>query len=725
MNRNARHSVYYVARFRFMSTMTHCAKTLSAVLLALLAGAASSLAGGNPGAAEFHAKIRPLLENYCFDCHGDGAHKGNIAFDELKTDQSILTNRDLWWKAMKNLRAGMMPPAKKPRPTAEQEQEITQWIKTAVFNANPQNPDPGRITLRRLNRAEYHNTIRDLMGVDFDTQQQFPPDDTGFGFDTIADVLTLPPMLLEKYMNAAQKIVAQAVPQSKDDKHKNYRRFFPKDVPAGSSERRMYARELLSKFAGKAFRRPVDKTTVSRLADLAEDIYTKKDKTFETGIAEGMVAVLSSSRFLFREESTEPKSAHGGYALVDEYSLASRMSYFLWSTMPDDELMSLAAAGQLRQNLSQQTDRMLDDRRSKEFVRNFTGQWLRARDIDNVQIDSRAVMQRERGSDPEMEHLRRRFHELEDKGEEQFTAAEKVEFANIRTNFFKKFNRTLRPTLTPELRRSMRDETEDVFSYVIHQNRSLLELIDSDYTFLNERLAHQYGITNVTGEEMRRVVLPPGSPRGGILTEGTVLAVTSNPTRTSPVKRGLFILDNILGTPPAPPPANLPPLEDAAKGLSHSDPSLREILAAHRASPLCASCHNRMDPLGLAMENFNALGLWRDSEFKKTIAVEGTLLTGESFTNFTQVKQILVKNHAEDFYRTLTEKMLTYALGRGLDYYDVETVDEIVSRIEKSNGRPSALLAGIMESAPFEKCRLRGEAPRSTMPVKFAPPPVN
>jgi hypothetical protein len=696
------------------------------VWLFLLAGLGSAMAGSSPGAADFRAHVRPILETYCFDCHGDGAHKGNVAFDELKTDKAILDNPDLWWKALKNLRAGMMPPPKKPRPSLEEQQEITHWIKSAVFRADPRNPDPGRVTLRRLNRVEYRNTIRDLMGVDYDTQGEFPPDDTGFGFDTIADVLTLSPMLMEKYMIAAQQIVAKAVPEKKDGaRTKMYRRFFPRGVPDGAAERRAYARELLADFAGKAFRRPVDKASVNRLGDLAEDVYTQPGKTFESGIGEAMVAVLSSPRFLFREEAAEPKSALAGYALVDEYALASRLSYFLWSSMPDDELMSLAAEGNLRTNLPAQMERMLADKRSKEFIRNFTGQWLRARDIDDVQIDSRAVLQRERGADPEMERLRRRYHELEDKGEEQLNKEEKAEFATLRTTFFKRFGRALRPSLTTELRNAMRQETEDVFGYVLHEDRSLLELIDSDYTFLNERLAHQYGITNVTGDEMRRVILPPDSPRGGVLTEGTVLVVTSNPTRTSPVKRGLFILENILGTPPAPPPANIPPLEAAAKGLAAHDPTLRETLAAHRASPLCASCHNRMDPLGLAMENFNALGLWRTNEFKQSIDAAGALLSGESFTNFTELKRILVQKHAEDFYRTLTEKMLTYALGRGLDYYDVETVDQIVSRIEKANGRPSALLSGIVESAPFQKCRLSPPPARAARQAKLSSSALN
>jgi mono/diheme cytochrome c family protein len=685
-------------------------------VLVLLAGWGHAAADAVPGSEEFRAHIRPILETYCFDCHGDGAHKGNVAFDELKSDQAILGNPELWWKALKNLRAGMMPPAKKPRPSPEQEQAIAQWIKSAVFHVDPINPDPGRVTVRRLNRVEYRNTIRDLMGIDYDTQAEFPPDDTGFGFDTIGDVLTLSPMLLEKYVNAAEKIVAQAVPEKKEEANaKRYGRFFPGEIPAGSKGRRNYARAMIKDFARKAFRRPVDEKTIDRLAALAEEIYEKPGKTVESGIGQAMVAVLASPRFLFREEETEGKSSDPGYPLVDEYSLATRLSYFLWSTTPDEELMRLAAEGQLRQNLPAQMERMLKDKRSKDFVRNFTGQWLRARDVDNVQIESRSVLARERGVDPEMEHLRRRVRDLEEKGEDQLNQDEKQEKADISASFFKRFGVPLRPSLTTELRRAMREETEDVFSYVVHEDHSLLELIDSDYTFLNERLAHQYGITNVTGDDMRRVTLPADSPRGGVLTEGTVLVVTSNPTRTSPVKRGLFILDCILGTPPPPPPANIPPLEDAAKGLTNDAPTLRETLAAHRANALCASCHNRMDPLGLAMENFNALGVWRASELKQPIDAAGTLLTGESFANFKELKHILAQKHAEDFYRTLTEKMLTYAVGRGLDYYDVETVDQIVSRIEKANGRASALLSGIIESAAFQRSRQP-----SARPVKLA-----
>jgi hypothetical protein len=684
------------------------------VLLLCLATAGVSLRATTnnlPGAAEFHDTIRPILQNYCFDCHGDGASKGQVAFDQFKSDQAALENQELWWKALKNLRAGIMPPANKPRPTSLEQEQLAHWIKTAVFGIDPQNPDPGRVTIRRLNRVEYRNTVRDLTGVDFDTQTIFPPDDTGFGFDTIGDVLTLPPMLLEKYLLAAKQIIAQAVPpapatlpeKAAGKKPDNYARFFPKPVPGDARARRRYAQELLGSFARKAFRRPVDEKSVKRLAALAESVYSQPGKTFEEGVAQGMVAVLASPRFLFREEGVEPGAGEEGYPLVDEYSLASRLSYFLWSSMPDDELLGLAAQGRLRQNISAQMARMLRDKRSQAFVRNFTGQWLRARDVEGVAIDARSVLNRDENFNPERARQRERFREWRDKSEDDLSKEEKKELEDLRALFRKA--RDPRVTLDRALRADMRQETQKVFDYVLREDRSVLELLECDYTFLNERLAKLYGITNVVGDEMRLVTLPPDSPRGGILTEGTTLVVTSNPTRTSPVKRGLFILGNVLGTPPPPPPPNIPALEDAAKGASNGVLSLRETLALHRKDALCASCHNRMDPLGLALENFNAMGIWRQTEFNEPIDSTGRLTTGESFANVKELKHILVTDHAQDFYRTLAEKMLTYALGRGLEYYDVETVDVIVARLEATKGRPSALLSGVVESAPFQKCR--------------------
>jgi hypothetical protein len=497
---------------------------------------------------------------------------------------------------------------------------------------------------------------------------------------------------------------------------KNHERYFPKEDPGKPAERRAYAGELLRGFASKAFRRPVDDETVSRLVKLAEGVYSQSGKTFEAGVAHAMVAILASPRFLFREESVEPKPRGQAYAAIDEYSLASRLSYFLWSSMPDAELLQLAGAKELRKNLPAQIQRMLADSRSKALIRNFTGQWLQARDVENVVIDARAVLAREERVDPERDKLRARFRELRNKSPEELTPAEKEEFAKLRTEFFRRFGNP-RVELTGELRQSMRQETERYFDYVVREDRPLIELINSDYTFLNERLAKHYGVTNVSGDELRLVHLPPDSPRGGILTHGTVLAVTSNPTRTSPVKRGLFVLDNILGMPPPPPPPNVPPLEDAAKEINGHESSLRETLEMHREKPLCNSCHNRMDPLGLALENFNAMGMWRDQDKGQPVEVAGKLMTGESFADLRELKNILATRHSRDFYRCVTEKLLTYAIGRGLDYHDAQTVDLIVARIEKENGRFSALLNGIIESAPFQKRRDSGmvaDAGRST-----------
>ena len=822
----------------------------------LLVGASGGVAAEVSGAAQFHKNIQPILTEYCFDCHGDGEKKGGVAFDEFKSDESVLTNRDLWWNALKYLRAGIMPPDKKPKPTDAERQLMAKWIKTEVFGIDPNNIDPGRVTVRRLNRVEYRNTIHDLMGVDYDTSVEFPPDDTGYGFDDIGDVLTISPMLLEKYVAAANNIVAQAVPtvsrvvpetsiagnhfhdaaseapsrrmrdtmltlpfykpatlaanfQAPYDgsyqltlnlatkgefdfdpaksqvvfkldgqqllqkefgwdnksfpfhfdqkltkgnhelafelhplntapgetntlimrlvdveirgptepqfatKPKNYTRFFPRDtVPAGANERRKYAQEILRNFATKAFRLPVDDRTVSRLAALAESAYKRPGKSFEAGVAYAMEAVIASPRFLFRMEENEPETTQQGWADVDEYSLASRLSYFLWSTMPDEELTRLAARGELRKNLDAQVKRMMADVRSEAFVDNFTGQWLQVRDVQGISINAAVVLARDDGTEKQREQQIATFQARQaqlakDTARGGTNSAARVpgqhRLNGMPPSFFKP-----RFELDGETRTAMKNETEMFFASIVKEDQPVTDLIDANYTFLNEKLAKLYGLTNldVTGPEMRRVTLPPDCERGGVLAEGTVLTVTSNPDRTSPVKRGLFVLSNILGTPAPPPPPNVPALEASEHNFTNQ-PTLRATLEMHRNQPLCASCHNRMDPIGLAMENFNALGMWRDKERGQPIEPSGKLITGESFKDMRELKHILVTNHRTDFYRCLTEKLLTYATGRGLEYYDVETVDNIVHDLEQNDGKFSVLLNDIIASAPFQKQRNR------------------
>ncbi|MBD5779081.1 DUF1592 domain-containing protein [Pelagicoccus sp. NFK12] len=819
-----------------------CSCALPAILLA---------ADGDSFFREFSDDIQPVLDIYCYDCHGYGSEKGGVVLDEFDNAME-LRDHGLWLRALKNLRSGLMPPSDELQPTEAERDEILSWIKSKVFQLNPANPDPGRQVLRRLNRVEYRNTIRDLLDYDYDTDAEFPADDTGHGFDNMGDVLTISPMLLEKYLDAAQQIVAATVPTRSrvvaekqlpgrefveagqsvprkgawnrelsyyepisltaerqidlagtyevewdlmaietyvnnvfdqnrcrlvlklDDEvvlerefaregwksfsfvqtrewepglhrftvevvpltpeadkvrdlrfrlhgvslrgpyapehfvePKDYREFFPRDVPGDPEGRRAYARERIEAFAKRAFRRPVDDYTLDRLVALAEHASSGEDATFESGVAQAYAAVLASPRFLFREEEIAGDSMQGDSALVDEWALASRLSYFFWSTMPDETLFDLAERGLLRAQLKQQVKRMLADEKASALVENFVGQWLQARDIGEVPISDFAVWLRE-NPNPELDRARATYERIRDIRMEDRTSEEEAQLEHARSIYRAAF-RIPKPELSRDIREAMLEESESVFEYILQDDRSILELLKSDYTYLNEDLASHYGIDGVVGKEMRRFDLPEGSVRGGVLTQGTVLAVTSNPTRTSPVKRGVFILDNILGTPPPPPPPNIPSLEDAASPDELKALSLRETLALHAEKSTCRSCHNRMDPLGLALENFNAMGRWREAEMDMPIEPEGKLITGEVFNDIRELKEVLVTERRDDFYYCFTEKMLTYALGRGLDYYDVETVDRLVDRLRESGGKPSALIYGIIESAPFQKRRVTSQ----------------
>ena len=806
-------------------------RRMGIVVAAALVGSgwlgASLVGAESAAAASFHQKIEPLLTKYCYDCHGNGISKGKVSFDSFATDTELLGKRDMWLAALKNVRSGLMPPRDEDnlRPSDAEIDTLSRWIKYEAFAIDPRNPDPGRVTARRLNRVEYRNTIRDLMGYDFNAEAEFPPDDSGNGFDNNGDVLTISPLHLEKYLAAAESIVDRAVPkvakimrersavgrdfrgeggmngenlnakravtvsrnftveraekyqvvaelesrgsfdfdpshcklvckidgkeafsedvvwaERKTIKHEiefnweagshtvafevvplpsvatdaaavvsaekarvrearpgntsvtvrvasvqvrgplnpkywtvpeNHARFFPGGAaPEEPAARDHYASELLKNFALKAYRRPIEEGRLKQLVALARQMYVQPGKSFEEGVGRAMMAVLGSPRFLFRVEEPVAGAAAEPFPLIDEYALASRLSYFLWSTMPDEELFGLAKSGELRAQLRPQVARMLADTKAQAFVRNFTGQWLQARDIETVPINMRVVMG-----------------------------------ANAPRN------REGRTEFDGPFRRLMRSETEMFFEHLIREDRSVLELVDSDYAFLNEKLATHYGVPGVTGENMRLVTLPADSPRGGILTQGTVLAVTSNPTRTSPVKRGLFILDNILGTPAPPPPPNVPDLEEAKKDFKGREPKLSEMLALHRADKICSSCHQRMDPLGLALENFNALGAWRDTEANQPIDPAGQLITGEKFASVRELKRVLAQDRKLDVFRCVTEKLLTYALGRGLEYYDVHMIDDITTQLTRDGGKMSVLIRGVVESPAFQKQRARVATP--------------
>ena len=795
-------------------------------------------------ADDFVKKIKPILADHCFDCHADGADEGGVSFDDLFESKDKELLQKTWHRVLKQVRADLMPPIDELQPSDEQSKQLQSWIIRQPLGLDPENLNPGSLTIRRLNRIEYRNTIRALLDVDYNTTMKFPADDTGHGFDNIGDVLSISPLLLEKYFNAANDIVSSVVPTTsqifpekkipgqsfkqdpanagnvnsrghlelsyykaatakaefetsiagdyqlnlnlsasedyvdlvfdlnecefrfvfdgeellkrkfvrqngkgfryvfdrklKPGKHTlevsikpttkkeqlrrlrlvlssvivrgpmanehrvkpdGYDRFFPRDTPNEPKAKREYAKELLGDFAKRAYRRPVQETTLTRLADLAEYTYNQDGETFESGISKGMTAILASPQFVFREEFTLPGD-DSKFPLIDEYSLASRLSYFLWSSMPDEELIGLADRGELRKNLDGQLARMMADERFGNFVENFAGQWLQARSVESVPIDSRAVAWRDAPPDPEADKIRDRFIELFRKGSDR-TDEEEKEVEEARP-LIKKIFRQPKIKLDNNVRRAMRRETEMTVEHIIKGNRSLLELVDSNYTFLNQSLAKFYGIAGVKGRQMRRYELPDDSVRGGVLTQGTMLVVTSNPNRTSPVKRGLFVLENLLGTPTSAPPPDIPALEEVEES-SDKKLSLRESLEIHRKDPNCSSCHNRMDPLGLALENFNAMGRFRTDEYGQRIESKGVLITGEPFKNVTELKKILATKRKTDFYRCLTEKMLTYALGRALEYEDILTVDDIVIKLELNDGKANELLGGIVKSAAFQR----------------------
>jgi len=738
------------------------------------------------GDALFQARIKPLLGKYCFDCHGE-KKKGDLDLRVYIDQASVLRDRKTFAKVVKNLQAHEMPPEKKPQPTPEERELITDWIQSELFKCDCDHPDPGRVTIRRLNRAEYNNTIRDLVGVNFQPADDFSADDSGYGFDNIGDVLSLPPVLLEKYLAAAQKILGKAVvadlkPKSpvkhfdadgldgtapaeslgggikrlgregdifasvtfphdgeyilrakahgeqagseparmsfsldgkelkrfdvtaeepapqvcevrvhgsagahkfsaaylnnyrnpKDPNPKNRDRnlvihylevedtdpsqppvlpethkriFFRQPTPGTKAEA---AREIIGRFATRAFRRPVVKEEVDRLMKLFAMAETNGE-SFEQSVKLALEAVLVSPSFLFRGELQPDPNDPAVVHRVDEFALASRLSYFLWSSMPDDELGALAGRKALRKNLEQQVKRMLKDPKAQALVDNFAGQWLQIRNLKLVAPDK---------------------------------------------NLF--------PDYDDNLRASMANETELFFTEIVRQDRSVLDFLDADYTFVDGRLAKLYDLPGITGDDFQRVSLK-GTHRGGLLTQASILTVTSTPTRTSPVKRGKWVLENLLGTPPPPPPPDVPEFKEGKEAALTG--TLRQRMEQHRENPTCAACHARMDPIGFGMENFNGIGQWRDKEGEFPIDPAGKLVTGETFNGPADLKAILLKSKRDDFVHCLTEKMLTYALGRGLEYYDKCAVDQITKRLAKSRYRFSTLILEIVKSTPFEMRR--------------------
>jgi len=605
--------------------------------------------------ASFEKDILPILEDYCYHCHGDGKKKGDLSLEIFKTEKDIQQNYKISEQIFKYVLAGEMPPKdRNKRPSKKEQMLVADWVRNTLddFYANAP-PDPGQVTVRRLNRSEYNNVIRDLMHLDFKPAKDFPADDSGYGFDNIGDVLSVSPLLLEKYLSAAEKISEQAVAVSSRGKPLSSTRLteFQKQYfkyPIPPNNRRRIAEDFARAFMRRAYRREVSSEEIKNVLVLAKQA-VDDGGSFEEGVRLAVQAVLVSPHFLFRWELDGAPDNPESVRSLNEFELASRLSFFLWNSQPDDQLLKYANKVQLRKNLGKEVERMLKDVKAQSFIESFVGQWLELRNLNVYQPDKK-----------------------------------------------------LFPIFTPSLRNDMRRETELLFSHIMRGNHSVLELLSADYSFVNEPLASHYGINGVKGKNFRSVSLR-GTHRGGILGHASILTITSDPNRTSPVKRGKYVLENILGTPPPAPPPDVPPLSESGKISG----TLRDQFMKHRQDPACASCHKLMDPIGFAFENYDAIGRYRTKDNGLPIDAGGKLETGESFDNATDLRRILFSQKQEYFARCMTEKMLTYALGRGLEYYDKRTIDRIVARLKGNNYRFNELVQGIVTSLPFDMKRGR------------------
>jgi mono/diheme cytochrome c family protein len=751
---------------------------------------------------------RQFLDRYCGTCHNDRLKTGGLSLERLDVSRPD-AQPEVWEKVVRKLRTGVMPPPNMPQPPKPDRLAMLTWLETSLDTASAAKPNPGRTeTLRRLNRTEYQNAIRDLLTLDIDAASLLPADESGQGFDNVI-VGDLSPTLLDRYVSAAQKIsrlaiggaqqssiqndiirlpadltqeeqmpglpigtrggvsVSYAFPQDGEyeiqiwlardlagsvggvrearphellvlldreqagtftihkpanpdddttlDKNLKLRiavhagphnlgvtfvkegaslietarqptqsrfneRRHARTVPAISqvsvtgpygakaaedtpSRRRLFvcrpagadkdkeqeekcAREILSTVMRRAYRRPVAKAEVDEPMAFFREGRAEGD--FDAGIERALSAVLVNPDFLVRVESDPKKATANGVYRIGDLELASRLSFFLWSSIPDDELLDAAIRGRLSQpgELEKQARRMLADRRSFNLATNFAGQWLRLRNVEAITPNAAL------------------FRDFDD-----------------------------------NLRQAFRQETELFFDSVLRENRSVLDLIKADYTFLNERLAKHYGIPNVYGSRFRRVTLAPESHRGGLLRQGSVLSVTSYATRTSPVLRGVFVLKNVFGAPPPPPPPNVPALDESTVATNLS---MRERMAAHRSNAVCASCHRTIDPVGFALENFNALGQWRVSDADGQPVDPSAALPGVGeFRGIDGLEHALL-SRPELIAATLTENLLTFALGRGVEYYDAPSVRKIVRDAEKDGYRFSSLILGIVKSVPFQ-----------------------
>jgi mono/diheme cytochrome c family protein len=759
---------------------------LTLTLLAAAAALAQTPTKPKPDPA-FEKNVTPVLGNVCKGCHNEQLSSGGLSLTPFLDPASLTKYRETWELIVEKVRSGEMPPKGIPRPPQAQVDALVGYV-TGEFERADRSvkPDPGHVVARRLNRYEYSNSVRDLLGVDFHAEQDFPTDDSSFGFDNISNALTISPVLTERYLAAAEKIAVRAigadplpkshateiaarslqrvdggtadaefrVPYDGDYKIKfrltgqrppeapplkslglyedrkliktipvdpaapsldltlflttgphEFRTRFLDDDYSAKLDRRGAANaktnrfvdamvfdgpyasatpapgrklvlicdlktgaacidKITANFAHRAYRRPVSKAEVAQLAKFVS-VAQGKGLSVEQGIQLMIEAVLVSPDFLFRIEHDPGAGSSDTVHPVTDLELATRLSYFLWSSTPDDELLALAESRKLHQPavLDAQVKRLLDDPRSEALGGNFAGQWLELRNLNVVTPDTRKYA-----------------------------------------------------TWGPDLRDAMKTETSMFFDHILRDNRPIPEFLNARYTYLNDVLAKHYGIDGVKGSEFRRVDLAPdketSAQRGGLLGMASVLTVSSYPTRTSVVIRGKYVLENILGTPPPPPPPDVPALDETKIGATAT---LRQQMEQHRGNPVCASCHSKMDVLGFGLENYDGIGKWRTTDGKFPVDASGTMPNGKTFTGPAEMRAVLA-GETPQFAHCLTEKMLTYSLGRGLEPYDRRTVTSIEKALAANDYKFQTLIYEIVRSLPFRM--RRGEVQQTKLDGK-------
>lgn len=600
---------------------------------------------------DFTAQIRPLLTKHCDKCHGATMKEGGVEFASIGKSEQALARGRLWKRAAKRIARGDMPPEGEKPLAKEDRDRLLAWLKTAgdYVDCDPRRIDPGPTGLRRLTRTEYNRTIRDLLQINFDAGNAagLPEDVNAEGYDNLSATLTLSTSLMEKYFTAADKVVEHVFSGGPQ----NRKAVFTVQPGKDLAEREA-ARKIIIRLAHRAFRRPPQPADVDRFLGFY-DRATARGENFEAGVRAMLKPLLVSPQFLFRIEQDRKANGEERGANVDDHELAVRLSYFLWSTMPDDALLAVADRGKLSDGavLEAQVRRMLADRKAHALTENFAVQWLQLKKLRNAR--------------PSQE-------------------------------FF--------PTFNNRLKDAMFQETVTFVDKLREEDRSILDLLDADYTFVNDVLAQHYGIADVKGPEMRRVALKPEHHRGGLLGMASVLTLTSHTFRTSPTQRGKYILEVVFGTPPPPPPPNVGMIKDDKPGKKKDVTTFREQLAQHATQASCAGCHRKIDPLGFALDNFNAIGAWRESTKEQPLDVSGVLPNGEKINGVADLKKVMKERQAE-FTRNLGEQMLIYALGRELDHYDECTIRDVVATAQKHDHRFSSLVLGIVKSVPFRQRR--------------------